>query len=112
MADDHRAGAAGGSDDLHAASSEPAAAQGSYHQQPPIGCQPGAQVPGQHQAFSDGVQQLQGYGNSYLQYSGYPASFYGAPNQMYSQFYYPLSRSPCDAKPRPDNNGAPPKYEH
>merc|ERR1712144_84084 len=33
-------------------------------QLPPIGYQPGAQVPGQYQAPSGGVQQLQGYGGS------------------------------------------------
>merc|ERR1712230_274711 len=50
-------------------------------QLPPIGYQPGAQVPGQYQAPSGGVQQLQGYGGeNHLQYSGYPASPYGAPN--------------------------------
>merc|ERR1711977_673189 len=49
-------------------------------QLPPIGYQPGAQVPGQYQAPSGGVQQLQGYGGeNHLQYSGYPASPYGAP---------------------------------
>ncbi|KAF4628067.1 hypothetical protein G7Y89_g10084 [Cudoniella acicularis] len=57
-------------------------------QLPPIGYQPGAQVPGQYQAPSGGVQQLQEYSNNHLQYSGYPASPYGAPNQMYSQRYY------------------------
>ncbi|KFY19948.1 hypothetical protein V491_04093, partial [Pseudogymnoascus sp. VKM F-3775] len=63
-------------------------------QLPPIGYQPGAQVPGQYQAPSGGVQQLQEYSNSHM-YSGYPASPYGAPSQMYSQ-----------------HNGAPaPKYE-
>ncbi|RQM06428.1 hypothetical protein DH86_00002270 [Scytalidium sp. 3C] len=54
-------------------------------QLPPIGYQPGAQVPGQYQAPAGGVQQLQEYGNSHQMYSGYPASPYGAPNQMYSQ---------------------------
>jgi hypothetical protein len=82
-------------------------------QLPPIGYQPGAQVPGQYQAPAGGVQQLQEYGNSHLQYSGYPASPYGAPNQMYSQRYYPLDRSPSyDANLRLDNNGPQPKYEH
>ncbi|KAG4417882.1 hypothetical protein IFR04_009019 [Cadophora malorum] len=66
-------------------------------QLPPIGYQPGAQVPGQYQAPSGGVQQLQGYGGeNHLQYSGYPASPYGAPNQMYNQH----------------NGGPAPKYEH
>merc|ERR1712093_706906 len=52
-------------------------------QLPPIGYQPGAQVPGQYQAPSGGVQQLQGYGGeNHLQYSGYPAPPYGAPNQI------------------------------
>lgn len=50
-------------------------------QLPPIGYQPGAQVPGQYQAPSGGVQQLQEYSNSHM-YSGYPASPYGAPNQI------------------------------
>lgn len=65
-------------------------------QLPPIGYQPGAQVPGQYQAPTGGVQQLQEYSNSHLQYSGYPASPYGAPNQMYSQH----------------NGAAAPKYDH
>ncbi|PMD28370.1 hypothetical protein NA56DRAFT_551539, partial [Hyaloscypha hepaticicola] len=52
-------------------------------QLPPIGYQPGAQVPGQYQAPAGGVQQLQEYGNNHISYSGYPASPYGAPNQMY-----------------------------
>ncbi|KAL5319771.1 hypothetical protein ACEPPN_012828 [Leptodophora sp. 'Broadleaf-Isolate-01'] len=66
-------------------------------QLPPIGYQPGAQVPGQYQAPSGNVQQLQGYGgDNHLQYSGYPASPYGAPNQMYNQH----------------NGGPAPKYEH
>jgi len=65
-------------------------------QLPPIGYQPGAQVPGQYQAPSGGVQQLQEYGNNHISYSGYPASPYGAPNQMYSQH----------------NGGPAPKYEH
>jgi hypothetical protein len=51
-------------------------------QLPPIGYQPNAQVPAQYQAPSGGVQQLQEYGNNHLQYSGYPASPYGAPNQI------------------------------
>lgn len=65
-------------------------------QLPPIGYQPGAQVPGQYQAPAGGVQQLQEYGNNHISYSGYPASPYGAPNQMYSQH----------------NGGPAPKYEH
>jgi len=65
-------------------------------QLPPIGYQPGAQVPGQYQAPPGGVPQLQEYGNNHIQYSGYPASPYGATNQMYSQ-----------------HNGAPQqKFEH
>jgi transcription factor CON7 len=56
-------------------------------QLPPIGYQPGAQVPGQYQAPPGGVQQLQEYSNNHM-YSGYPASPYGAPNQMYSQRHY------------------------
>jgi hypothetical protein len=51
-------------------------------QLPPIGYQPGAQVPGQYQAPAGGVQQLQEYGNNHISYSGYPASPYGAPNQI------------------------------
>ncbi|KAH8683377.1 hypothetical protein BGZ60DRAFT_524706 [Tricladium varicosporioides] len=65
-------------------------------QLPPIGYQPGSQVPGQYQAPAGGVQQLQEYSN-HVQYSGYPASPYGAPNQMYSQL---------------DNGNVQPKYEH
>lgn len=64
-------------------------------QLPPIGYQPGAQVPGQYQAPPGGVQQLQEYSNNHM-YSGYPASPYGAPNQMYSQH----------------NGTGAPKYEH
>jgi hypothetical protein len=63
-------------------------------QLPPIGYQPGAQVPGQYQAPAGGVQQLQEYSNNHLQYSGYPASPYGAPNQMYSQRHYTLISLP------------------
>lgn len=58
-------------------------------QLPPIGYQPGSQVPNQYQAPSGGVQQLQEYGNNHIQYSGYPASPYGAPN-MYNQRHYTL----------------------
>ncbi|RDL34981.1 Uncharacterized protein BP5553_06912 [Venustampulla echinocandica] len=82
-----------------AASAPPGYQQGGPRavQLPPIGYQPGAQVPGQYQAPAGGVQQLQEYSNNHLQYSGYPASPYGAPNQMYSQH----------------NQGGPaPKYEH
>jgi hypothetical protein len=92
-ADDDRARAAAGSADPQAASSDATAAAPGYQQPgrsvqlPPIGYQPGAQVPGQYQAPAGGVQQLQEYGNSHLQYSGYPASPYGAQNQMYSQRY-------------------------
>ncbi|PQE12074.1 Transcriptional regulator protein [Rutstroemia sp. NJR-2017a BVV2] len=82
---------------------ENAPPQGAYPparsvQLPPIGYQPGAAVPNQYQAApaAGGVQQLQEYGNNHaMQYSGYPASPYGAPNQMYNQ-----------------PNGAQPKYEH
>ncbi|KUJ11741.1 uncharacterized protein LY89DRAFT_594393 [Mollisia scopiformis] len=66
-------------------------------QLPPIGYQPGAQVPGQYQAPPAGsVQQLQEYGSNHLQYGGYPASPYGAPNQqhMYSQRHYTLASVP------------------
>jgi hypothetical protein len=63
-------------------------------QLPPIGYQPGAQVPGQYQAPAGGVQQLQEYGNNHISYSGYPASPYGAPNQMYSQRHYTLISFP------------------
>ncbi|TVY49896.1 C2H2 finger domain transcription factor [Lachnellula occidentalis] len=61
-------------------------------QLPPIGYQPGAHVPGQYQAApSGGVQQLQEYpSNTQIQYTGYPASPYGAPNQMYNQRHYTL----------------------
>ncbi|RFU25675.1 hypothetical protein B7463_g10666, partial [Scytalidium lignicola] len=65
-------------------SQPPAGYQQRSVQLPPIGYQPGAQVPGQYQAPAGGVQQLQEYGNNHM-YSGYPASPYGAPNQMYSQ---------------------------
>ncbi|TVY84797.1 C2H2 finger domain transcription factor CON7, partial [Lachnellula suecica] len=64
-------------------------------QLPPIGYQPGAHVPGQYQAAPSGsVQQLQDYPPNNMQYSGYPASPYGAPSQMYSQRYYTLTSSP------------------
>ncbi|KAG0648421.1 C2H2 finger domain transcription factor CON7 [Hyphodiscus hymeniophilus] len=64
-------------------------------QLPPIGYQPGAQVPGQYQAPPGGVpQQLQEYGQNHMQYSGYPASPYGAQPQMYA-----------------DNGTPQPKYE-
>lgn len=66
-------------------------------QLPPIGYQPGSHVPGQYQtAPSGGVQQLSEYpNNTQLQYSGYPASPYGAPTQqMYSQRHYTLLSSP------------------
>jgi hypothetical protein len=66
-------------------------------QLPPIGYQPGAQVPGQYQAPSGGVQQLQEYGNNHISYSGYPASPYGAPNQMYTQRHYTLISSPLQS---------------
>jgi hypothetical protein len=102
-ADDDRARAAAGTADPQAASADAAAAAPGYQQQPgrsvqlpPIGYQPGAQVPGQYQAPAGGVQQLQEYGSGHLQYSGYPASPYGAPNQMYSQH----------------NSGSAPKYDH
>jgi hypothetical protein len=97
-ADEERARAAAvPSDGQPPADGAPGYQQGRSVQLPPIGYQPGAQVPGQYQAPAGAVQQLQGYeGNGHLQYSGYPASPYGAPNQMYSQ-----------------HNGAPaPKYEH
>lgn len=56
-------------------------------QLPPIGYQPGSQVPGQYQHAAPpagGVQQLQEYGNQQqMQYAGYPASPYGAqPSQQ------------------------------
>ncbi|CAG8955240.1 hypothetical protein HYFRA_00007257 [Hymenoscyphus fraxineus] len=58
-------------------------------QLPPIGYQPGGQVPAQYQAPAGGVQQLQQYdGNQMQTFSGYPASPYGAPNQMYNQRHY------------------------
>ncbi|KAI9052272.1 hypothetical protein LZ554_003629 [Drepanopeziza brunnea f. sp. 'monogermtubi'] len=67
-------------------------------QLPPIGYQPGgAPVPGAYPPAAGGVQQLQEYGGNHLQYSGYPASPYGAPNQMYNNQH---------------NNGGPnPKYD-
>jgi hypothetical protein len=56
-------------------------------QLPPIGYSPGNQVPAQYQAPpANNVQQLQDYqGQSHMaqQYSGYPASPYGAPPNMY-----------------------------
>ncbi|KAG4027770.1 hypothetical protein MFRU_027g00620 [Monilinia fructicola] len=57
-------------------------------QLPPIGYQPGAQVPNQYQqapASSSAVQQLQQYGNGQPNmdhYSGYPASPYGSSNHI------------------------------
>lgn len=94
-ADDDRARAAAGPADTQGppdATAGPSYSQaGRSVQLPPIGYQPGAQVPGQYQAPAGGVQQLQEYGSSHLQYSGYPASPYGAANQMYSQRYYPLT---------------------
>ncbi|KAA8573038.1 hypothetical protein EYC84_003577 [Monilinia fructicola] len=71
-------------------------------QLPPIGYQPGAQVPNQYQqapASSSAVQQLQQYGNGQPNmdhYSGYPASPYGSSNHMYSH----------------QSSSAQPKYEH
>lgn len=61
-------------------------------QLPPIGYAPGTQVPTQYQAAPPGgVQQLQQYdGNQMQSFSGYPASPYGQPSQMYSQRYYLL----------------------
>ncbi|QSZ36047.1 hypothetical protein DSL72_007171 [Monilinia vaccinii-corymbosi] len=75
--------------------SEGVATQGAYTanrsvQLPPIGYQPGAQVPNQYQQAApptSTVQQLQQYGNaqpSMDHYSGYPASPYGSSNHMYS----------------------------
>ncbi|CZS93748.1 related to putative transcriptional regulator [Rhynchosporium agropyri] len=63
-------------------------------QLPPIAYQPGAQVQAQYQgAPSGGVQQLQSYaGDSHLQYSGYPASPYGAPNHMYNHNPNPATK--------------------
>ena len=67
--------------------------QGRAVQLPPIGYQPGAAVPGQYQSQppNGDVHQLQNYNTQQnLQYSGYPASPYGAPGQMYSQRHYTL----------------------
>ncbi|XMA12525.1 hypothetical protein WAI453_005316 [Rhynchosporium graminicola] len=63
-------------------------------QLPPIAYQPGAQVQAQYQgAPSGGVQQIQSYaGDSHLQYSGYPASPYGAPNHMYNHNPNPATK--------------------
>jgi hypothetical protein len=102
-AEDERARAAtvqNGAEGQNSDSAQPPAGyqQGgrSQVQLPPIGYQPGAQVPGQYQApAAGGVQQLQEYGNNHQMYSGYPASPYGAPTQMYNQ-----------------HNGAASKYEH
>lgn len=100
-AEDERARAAAGPSD----GQQPDVAQSGYQparsvQLPPIGYSPGAQVPGQYQAPPGNVQQLQDYqGQSHMaqQYSGYPASPYGAPPNMYSN----------------QQHGAPaPKYEH
>jgi hypothetical protein len=93
-ADEERARAAAVSADGQPADGAPAPGYQANRsvQLPPIGYQPGAQVPGQYQPTSGSVQQLQEYGgNSHLQYSGYPASPYGAPNQMYSQRHYTLN---------------------
>ena len=92
-ADEERARAAAVPADGQSSGDAPASGYqqaGRSVQLPPIGYQPGAQVPGQYQAPSGGVQQLQEYGNNHIQYSGYPASPYGAPNQMYSQRHYTL----------------------
>jgi hypothetical protein len=88
-------GQAGG--ESHSAGYQP---QGRSVQLPPIGYQPGASVPGQYQSQAPGgsVHQLQDYNaQQNLQYSGYPASPYGAPGQMYSQH--------SQAAPQP-------KYDH
>ncbi|KAH8594719.1 hypothetical protein B0O99DRAFT_687497 [Bisporella sp. PMI_857] len=76
--------------------------QGDRPHLPPIGYQPGSQVPGQYQQAppqAGGVQQLQEYGSQpNMSYPAYPASPYGQQpsQQMYSQH----------------NAGAPqPKYE-
>ncbi|CAD6501802.1 BgTH12-02048 [Blumeria graminis f. sp. triticale] len=55
-------------------------------QLPPIGYQPTAQVANQYQTSSSaGIQQIQqDFSHAQLAYSGYPASPYGAPSQMYS----------------------------
>ena len=84
--DEDRARASGGPVEGHPeGGAPPGYQQGRSVQLPPIGYQPGAQVPGQYQAPAQSVQQLQEYSNSHLQYSGYPAAPYGTPNQMYSQ---------------------------
>jgi hypothetical protein len=87
-AEDERARAAAGPPDGQSAG-DPAAAPG-YQQSgravqlPPIGYLPGGQVPAQYQQTpsASGVQQLAEYGNNHIQYSGYPASPYGAPSQI------------------------------
>lgn len=99
-AEDERARAAAGPADGQS-SGDPAAAPGYQQpgrnvQLPSISYQPGTQVPAQYQQApsAGGVQQLAEYGNSHIQYSGYPASPYGAPNQMYSQRHYTLISFP------------------
>lgn len=59
---------------------------GAPRQLPPIAYQPGPQVQqNQYPSAQSGVQQLQEYsGHNNIQYSGYPASPYGAPNNQNS----------------------------
>jgi hypothetical protein len=57
-------------------------------QLPPIGYQPGAQVPGPYQGAPGAVQQLQEYNGHQPMYGGYPASPYGQGTQMYNQRHY------------------------
>lgn len=98
-ADEERARAAAVPADGQGENAPPGYPQGARSVQlPPIGYQPGAQVPGQYHAPAGGVQQLQDYpaGNNGLNYAnGYPASPYGAPNQqMYNQRHYTLTSTP------------------
>jgi hypothetical protein len=78
-------------------------------QLPPISYQPGSQ----YQPPAGGVQQLQEYGGSHLQYSGYPASPYGAQNQMYNSSSNPNASNANNPNPNNAANSGPvPKYEH
>ncbi|KAL2068141.1 hypothetical protein VTL71DRAFT_16239, partial [Oculimacula yallundae] len=97
--DDERIRATGPADGQNSSDNPPAAAYqqpGRSVQLPPIAYQPGTQqVQTQYQAPSSNLQQLQGYDSNHVQYTGYPASPYGAPGPMYNH-----------------NNGQAPKYEH
>ena len=91
-------------------------------QLPPISYQPGSAVPNQYQAPAGAaVQQLQDYPaqqqHMQQQYSGYPASPYGAPTMQYSQRYYspplvfPIVEHVLTQMLDNQTNPAP-KYEH